>query len=69
METGISSIAAKIDAVLTKLGAMDSGKAMRRAMMNKKLNSVMADDNGEREREENFLLNLISILKFQFKIN
>ena len=51
METGISSIAAKIDAVLTKLGAMDSGKAMRRAMMNKKLNSVMADDNGERERE------------------
>ena len=56
MENGISSIAAKIDAVLTKLGAMDSGKAMRRAMMNKKLNSVMADDNGERERKFFYLI-------------
>ena len=50
MENGIGSIASKIDAVLKKLDAMDSGKAMRRAAMNKMLNSITADDNGERER-------------------
>ena len=54
MENGIGSIASKIDAVLKKLDAMDSGKAMRRAAMNKMLNSITADDNGEREREGYF---------------
>ena len=47
MEGGIYSIASKIDAVLTRLSAMDRGSAMRRAVRNKMLNSVMADDNGE----------------------
>ena len=51
MENGIGSIAAKIDAVLGKLNTMDSGKAMRRAAVNKMMNSVMADDNGENETE------------------
>ena len=50
MESGIGSIAAKIDSVLSKLTTMDSGKAMRRAAMNKMLNSVMADDKGETAR-------------------
>ena len=47
MESGISSIASKIDAVLTRLNAMDSGKAMRRAAMNKAMNKMLADDNSE----------------------
>ena len=50
MEGGIYSIATKIDAVLARLSAMDRGSAMRRAVRNKMLNSVMADDNGERHR-------------------
>ena len=50
MEGGIASIATKIDAVLARLSAMDRGSAMRRAVRNKMLNSVMADDNGERHR-------------------
>ena len=49
MESGISSIATKIEAVLSRLSAMDSGKAMRRAAMNKMLNSITADDNGEKD--------------------
>ena len=65
MENGIGSIASKIDAVLKKLDAMDSGKAMRRAAMNKMLNSITADDNGERERErDTFKINARARLQY-----
>jgi hypothetical protein len=48
MENGIGSIVTKIDAVLLKLDSMESGKARRRMAMNKMLNSITENEDGER---------------------
>ncbi len=58
MESSIGSIVNKIDAVLVRLETMEGSKARRRAAMNKMLNSITENDDGEWSRGPIFFVTM-----------